>query len=178
MYKGFDSDEWSISGLGKPQKYFEEDDEKKKKKKKGKKEKDKKKGKKDKKNTKFFPLPDEMIGGKKKEETKKPVAVVQQQRPNLVLSYSDAFDFTKSNAFEVKFQTNRLSGVFIKANKTDMIRLSDSTKLFDLIKEKNPDLSPKEIKDQLKLYPIKLRLQRPVEHFKIPNNDVEKKEEE
>lgn len=148
-------------------------------KKKDKKEKDKKKKdkgskKKDKKNknTDKRPL------GKKENKTfsgfaipERPNVSKAENRPNLVLDYKDAFEFDKSNAFEVKYGNDKLSGIFIRANKSNMIRLSDSANLMDIVKNKAGEISTAQIKEGLKFLPIKLGVAKPLFHFKKSKED-------
>ena len=163
-----------------------ENSTKKKKKKKGKKEKDKSKKKntekkeknsvnKKEKHTGFFAQnagvkPEFNKGNKNNKKDDRH----QQVKPNLVLDYKEAFEFEKSNAFEVKYNGNKMSGIFIRSSKSSMIRLSDSENLMNIIKSKDTEeekTSTTTIKENLKFLPIKLNVAKPVEHFKKLKED-------
>ena len=167
----FDNDarkEWTLSSEK------EKKGKKKDKKEKDKKKKDKGSKKKDKKNKNT----DKHSLGKKENTTFKGFAKPERlnvqkpaNKPNLVLDYKDAFEFDKSNAFEVKYGNDKLSGVFIRANKSNMIRLSDSANLMDIVKNKAGEISTAQIKEGLKFLPIKLGITKPLDHFKKLKED-------
>ena len=143
-----------------------------------KKEKDKKKEKGGKKKDKKNKNTDKQPKGKKENLTFKGFAKPERpnvqkplNRPNLALDYKEAFEFDKSNAFEVKYGNDKLSGVFIKVNKSNMIRLSDSANLMDIVKNKAGEISTAQIKEGLKFLPIKLGITKPLDHFKKLKED-------
>lgn len=153
MFGDGDKKEWSIFNGKDSKKDKKKDSKKKDLKKKDSKKKDSK-AKDSKKKTK---KPEETKNGFQKPRFTQPKQQETKKVP-IILGYKDAFAYDKKNTFEVHYKNQKVSGVFIRSSKTNMVRVKDSMYLNDVIKDMDAESTASEIKENTKFYPVQLQI--------------------